>query len=512
LQAGRGAKRRRLISTAVTISTAISPEAHNFKGRALWSAIAKLMGQGASLLLKLVYLAMLARLLTPNDFGLVAMVTAFTGILDLFTTAGLSSATVQKAEITDQQISQLFWLNILVGCVLALFCLVSAHLIAAFYEDPRLFWITVVMAPGFLLNAAGVQHSALLQRNLRYVALSVIDTISQLGSTVFGISLALMGYGYWALVIAALLSPCINSVCCWIAVGWLPRWPRRGVDVRSMVRFGGIVTLNSVTVYMGYNMERVLLGRFWGAEALGLYTRALQLVNLPVGSINSAVGGVFFSTLSRLQDNPVRYRNFFLNGYSLVMAVTIPATLFSMVFAEEIVHIILGPQWADATIIFRLMTPTILVFGIINPLAWLLLSNGLQKRSLKVGLVLAPLVTAAYSIGLPYGPTGVAFCYSTVMILWLVPHVAWCLHGTPISIRDLARTIIGPLLSGLLAAAITFELRRHFGEELHPAFRLAAGGAAMIGIYGWILLVPMRYHKLYADAFAALKGATKRAA
>jgi len=183
-----------------------------------------------------------------------------------------------------------------------------------------------------------------------------------------------------------------------------------------------------------------------------------------------------------------------------------------MVFAEEIVQIVLGPQWADATIIFRLMTPTILVFGIINPLAWLLLSNGLQKRSLKVGLVLAPLVTAAYSIGLPYGPTGVAFCYSTVMILWLVPHVAWCLHGTPISIRDLARTVIGPLLAGLLAAAVTFEVRRHIGQELHPALRLAAGGAAMISIYGWILLVPMRYSKLYADAFAALKGATKRAA
>lgn len=491
-------------------SSIVPDQTHILKGKAVWSGIARLIGQATTLLLRLCFLAALARLLTPNDFGLVAMVTAITGALDLFTTAGLSSATIQKAEITDQQISQLFWVNILVGVVLAVLCAASAHVIATFYRDPRLFWIALAMAPGFFVNAAGVQHAALLQRELRYVTLSVIDALSQFGGIIAGVAMALCGYSYWALVTAALLTPAINTAGFWIASGWLPARPRRGGDIRSMIHFGGIITLNSITVYIGYNMERVLLGRFWGADALGLYTRAVQLVNLPVGSINAAIGGVFFSVLSRLQDNPLRFRSFFLKGYSLVVAVTIPGALFAAIFAEEIVTVILGPNWDAAVLIFRLMTPTMLVLGIINPLAWVLISSGLQKRSLLVGLVLAPLVMVAYSIGLPWGPTGVAFCYSTVMVLWLVPHVTWCLHGTPISVLDLARSVRVPFLAGILASLCMFELHRHMSHDLHPALRLALGGGAMAIVYGWILLFPCGYRDICRDAIAALRGPSER--
>jgi O-antigen/teichoic acid export membrane protein len=477
----------------------------NLKEKALWSGIAKVFGQAITMGIRLFYLAVLARLLGPGDFGLVAMVTVVTGLFDLFTSAGLSWATIQKAEITDQQISQLFWVNILVGGALALLCAASAPLITAFYRDPRLFWIVSALAPGFLLTAAGVQHSALLQRNLRYSTVSTIDILSQLGGAGLGIALALTGYGYWALVVTLVASPTLNTVGCWLSAGWLPGRPRWGVEVRPLLSFGGTLTLNGIVVYIGYNLEKAILGRYWGPDVLGVYTRAVQLINLPVSSINSAVGGVFFSVLSRLQEDPVRFRSFFLKGYSLIMAVTVPATMFSALFAEEIVTVILGPGWSEAVTIFRLMTPTILAFGIINPLGWLLLSIGLQKRSLKVGLVLAPLVITAYSLGLRYGPAGVAFSYSAVMMLWLFPHVAWCLHGTPIAIRDLAKAIAGPFLAGSLAAACTFELWRHLGQELPSVLRLALGGATMSVVYGWILLFMVGHRALYINVLATLR-------
>ena len=129
-------------------------------------------------------MVVLARLLDPEDFGLVAMVAVVTGIYGLFTSAGLSSATVQKATITDEQISTLFWINMLIGTILAFLCVATAPVLVAFYREPRLFWVTVAMAAGFLFNAAGVQHFALLQRQLRYVALTVIETLSQLVSVV----------------------------------------------------------------------------------------------------------------------------------------------------------------------------------------------------------------------------------------------------------------------------------------------------------------------------------------
>src|SRR5262249_46728801 len=156
-----------------------------------------------------------------------------------------------------------------------------------------------------------------------------------------------------------------------------------------MLRFGGTVTLNGLIVYIAYNVEKVLLGRFWGPDALGIYGRAYQLINIPTDGLNSAVGGVAFSALSRLQDDPVRLKNYFLKGYSLVNSMTLPATMFCALFADDIILVVLGAKWTEAVNIFRLLAPTILVFGIINPLGWLLLSIGLQWRSLTIALVIA---------------------------------------------------------------------------------------------------------------------------
>ncbi len=134
-----------------------------------------------------------------------------------------------------------------------------------------------------------------------------------------------------------------------------------------MIRFGGMATLNGFIVYITYNLEKLLLGRFWGAEALGIYGRAYQLINIPTENLNSAIGGVAFSALSRLQDDPNRFKNYFLNGYSLVVSLTLPITIACALFADDIVLILLGPKWKDAIPIFQLLTPTILAFALVNP-------------------------------------------------------------------------------------------------------------------------------------------------
>ena len=208
-------------------------------------------------------------------------------------------------------------------------------------------------------------------------------------------------------------------------------------------------------------------------------------------TLNSAVGGVAFSALSRLQDDPVRLRSYFLKGYSLVISMTIPITIFCALFADDIILVVLGPKWTEAALIFRLLTPTILIFGIINPVAWLLLSIGLQVRSLKIGLVIAPLVIAAYIIGLPYGPSGVAFAYSAAMSLWLVPHVVWCLHGTMISPWDVLLAAGRPMLAGTVAGALALGAHFYFGQLESPFLRLLLGGSIMLGTYYWMLLVVM---------------------
>jgi O-antigen/teichoic acid export membrane protein len=479
----------------------------DLKRRAVRGVLAKLSGQAAAFGLRAMFVVVLARLLDPKDFGLVAMVTAVTGIYDLFTHAGLSMATIQKAEISNEQVSTLFWINILVGIVLGLLCLATAPILVAFYNEPRLFWITLVMSTGFLINAAGVQHFALLERQLRYVAITAIGVFVQVASLCVGIGMALGGFGYWALVGAAIVQPVVSTICVWAVASWIPDMPHRRSGIRAMLRFGGTITLNSLVVYIAYNIDKILIGRFWGADALGIYGRAYQLINIPTSTINTAIGGVTFSALSRLQQDPTRLKRYFLQGYSIMISISIPLTIFSAIWANDIILVLLGPKWNDAAAIFRLLTPTILIFGMIDPLFWLMISTGLQERSLKIAVVIAFLVIASYLIGLPYGPPGVALAFSVAMTLWVAPHIIWCLRGTVVSVRDLLSVITRPLLAGIVAAALTLLLQSICGQFQSHLLLLACAGGVMFILYASILLFVLGQKDFYLDLLKNFKPA-----
>jgi len=482
----------------------------DLKERVFRGGLARLCGQGINFILRLGYTATMARLLHPEDFGVVAMVVAVTGVYDLFTTAGLSLATVQRKAITDEQISTLFWINLLVGMLLCVTCVATAPLLVAFYHEPRLFWVTVAMGAGFLFNAAGVQHSALLQRQLRYVDLTIIEVSSLFIGFAFGISLAISGSGYWALVGAAIAVPAVSSCLMWFFTAWVPQFPRRGVGIRAMLSFGGTITINNLIVYFAYNLDKLLVGRFWGATSLGVYGTAYQLANVPTNSLIGAVGGVAFSALSRLQDDAVRLKNYFLKGATLLVSITAPITIFSAVFANEIVLVILGPKWVDAALIFRLLTPTILVFSIINPTGWLLQSTGLQVRSLRIAMVIAPLVITAYVIGLPYGPKGVALGFSMAMVLWVVPHVLWCLHDTQISPREFFSAISRPFFAAIAAVILPLVFTLLWLDQLlSPFFELLIAGCMMVSLYLSLLLFVFGGGNFYWGILRGLKSSLR---
>ena len=477
----------------------------DLKEKAIRGGLARLCAQGANFVLRLVSLMVLARLLAPKDFGLVGMVTAFTGVLSLFRDFGLSSAAIQRTNVTEEQLSTLFWINLLVGAVLGLIAVAMAPAIAAFYHEPRLIAVTIVLATGFLFNAAGVQHGALLQREMRFTALAVINTVGLIVGTAIAIAGAKIGYGYWALVAMTVTAPLISTIGFWLATAWLPGMPQRRSGIRSMMRFGGTLTLNGLVVYIASNLEKVLLGRFWGVDALGLYGRAYQLINIPTDNLNSAAGEVAFSALSRLQDEPSRLKSYFLKGYSLVLAMTLPITIACALFADDMIVVLLGPKWMAAAPIFRLLAPTILVFAIANPLGWLVCSLGMVERGLKMSLVIAPLMIAGYVLGLSHGPTGVAFAYSAVMLLWVIPVIAWSVHGTVISFWDVLLTVSRPLASSVVAAGLAFGVRLVYGQSLSPLPRLVLETTVLLVTFLGMLLFATGQKTLYLDLLRGLR-------
>jgi PST family polysaccharide transporter len=447
----------------------------------------------------------LARLLDPKDFGLVGMVTAFTGVLTLFRDFGLSSAAIQRPTITEQQISTLFWINILLGVLLGLVVLAIAPVIADFYHEPQLFGVTAIMATGFVFNAAGIQHSALLQRQMRFTTLAVISVFSLMVGSAIAIGGARVGYGYWALVAMSVASPLIATIGFWLATGWVPGMPHRGSGIRSIMHFGGTLTLNGLLAYVAYNAEKAMIGWAWGADAIGLYGRAYQLVNIPTENLNSAVGEVAFSALSRLQNDPIRLKTYFLKGFSFVLGLTLPITIIGALLADDVVLVLLGPKWKDAAALVRLLAPTIAIFAIVNPLGWLVYSMGLVVRSLKIALAFAPGMIAGCIIGLPYGPKGVAFAYSTVMAIWAVPLILWCLHGTAISLKDILLAVSRPLVSGILAGGLAFGIRLMCAELLSPLSRLIIESGVLLITYFGVLLFVAGQKALYLDLVRGLK-------
>jgi O-antigen/teichoic acid export membrane protein len=482
---------------------------NNLKEKTIRGGLARLCAQGANFLLRIGSLMILARLLGPKDFGLVGMVTAFTGVLSLFRDFGLSSAAIQRTNVTEEQISTLFWINIWVGALLGLLSIAMAPAIAAFYHEPRLFGVTAVLATGFLFNAAGVQHGALLQRQMRFTSLAVISTIGLILGTAIAIGGAEAGYGYWALVAMSVTLPLTNTVGCWVATAWVPGLPHRRTGVRSMLRFGGTVTLTSLVMYVASNFEKVLLGRFWGVDALGIYGRAYQLSNIPTENLNSAAGEVAFSALSRLQDDPSRLRSYFLKGYSVLLAMTLPITIAAACFADDMIFVLLGGKWMVAAPIFRYLAPTILVFAVANPLGWLMCSLGLVVRNLKMGLVIGPIMIAGYVIGLPYGPKGVAFVYSTVMLLWVLPVIAWAVQGTVISFRDILLTLSRPLAASIVAGGLAVGVRAVYGGLLSPLPRLVLESTVLLVTFVGMLLFATGQKSLYLDLLRGLKSSAK---
>jgi len=481
----------------------------DLKQKALRGGLAKVLTQGAGFVIRMGSLMILARLLDPKDFGLVGMVTAVIGVFNVFRDFGLSAAAVQRTHVTNEQSSTLFWINLAVGTTLSLLCLAMAPVLVAFYHEPKLLGVGAVLASGFLLNAAGAQHSALLERQMRFTALSVIDMISLLAGTLVGIGMALRGYGYWSLVASTTVSTLAYSVSAWLATLWIPGPPRTNLGMRSMMKFGGTLTLNSLVMYITTNVDKVLLGRFLGSDAVGIYGRAYQLVNIPNDNLNSATTGVAFATLSRLKDDPPRYKNYFLKGYALVLSLTVPIVAACALFAGDMISVFLGAKWASAIPIFRVLTLTTLSFALINPMGWLLMSLGLVGRGLRMALALAPVMIAGCLVGVPYGPIGVAVAFSTMMMASVLPMMIWATRDTPISVSDILRVAGRPLLSGCVAAGVAFGAHYVYADRLPPLPRLIVGVALLMSVYLGMLFYVLGQKAFYFDTLRGFRSASR---
>lgn len=424
----------------------------DLKRRSVRGGTATLAGQGGRVLLRTVSVAILARLLTPDAYGLIAMVTAVTGFVEVFKDLGLSIATVQNRAINHTQVSTLFWINTGLGLCIALLIAILAPAIAWFYGEPSLTWIALGLASTFIFSGLAVQHQALLRRQMRFAALAWIEIISSGAGVVAAIIAAWHGMGYWALVLMELATAGAYMIGVWLACGWRPGLPERRSDVRAMLGFGANVTGFNIVNYFARNADNLLIGKFCGSNILGLYSRAYALLMLPISQIRGPLQAVALPALSRIQDDPKRFERYYAKLVSVVAFVTMPLTVFLAVCARGVVGLLLGDQWQAVSPIFQVLA----IAGLIQPVATtkglVLLSLGQSGRYLKFGLLNSCVVVASFVVGIPWGAIGVAVAYAAVNYLILLPSLWYCYRFTPIRIstffRAISRSVLATIAMG----------------------------------------------------------------
>ena len=429
--------------------------------RAARSGAVTILSQGVKFITMMAATVILARLLTPQDYGLIGMVAVIIGFVSMFKDMGLSTATIQKEEITGEQVSTLFWVNVALSVAVMLLTAALAPVVAWFYNEPRLVWITIGYAAGFLSGGLTVQHEALLRRQMRFTALAAIEITSLALGLIVGIVLAWKGMGYWALIFNQLVYGVAYAAGVWIVCNWRPGKPVRNSGVRSMLAFGGNLTGFHIINYFARNLDNLLIGKFWGSVQLGLYAKAYQLLLLPIDQINTPIASVAVPALSRLNDSPERYRQAYLRILEKVAILTMPGVAFMIACSDWIVNLVLGPQWSEASRIFALLGIVGLMQPVANTVGWLFITQGRTRDMFHWGLMGSSIIIISIIVGLPWGAVGVAAVYSAVFLLIVTPLLFWFVgRSGPVRASDFYRTVAPVACAALCVYGALFALRR----------------------------------------------------
>jgi O-antigen/teichoic acid export membrane protein len=420
-----------------------------------------MVSQGIRFGLVILSTAILGRLLTPHDYGLVGMVAIVMGFVALFKDLGLAAATIQREELSQREVSTLFWLNLGFSLGVAVLTAAVAPLVAWFFGEPRLTAVTMAYAVGFVFGGLAIQHEALLRRRMRFAALAGANLAALIVNAVVTVTLAWAGFGYWALVCGQLALGATYAVCLWSVCGWRPGRPGRLSEVGALLAFGRDLTGFTIINYFSRNLDNLLIGRVWGAVPLGFYAKAYQLLLLPLDQVNEPVTAVAVPALSRLGDDPERYRRAYLRLLEKVAMATMPLMAFMLASSDWIVRVVLGPQWGETAHIFMLLGISGLFQPVSNTTGWLLISQGRARHLAQWGLIGGCISVGAIVAGLPWGPTGVALSYSLARVLIFDPLLYWWVgREGPVRALDFYRTIIPAAAASACVLAAVFGLRR----------------------------------------------------
>lgn len=477
-------------------------ETEHLKGdlgkRSVWGGIVKSISQGGRSVLEVATTIVLARLLTPADFGLIGMVVAVTGFLEMFKDMGLSAATVQREEITHEQVTTLLWLNVGVSALLMVGTIIMAPILAWFYGEPRLVEITLVFSVTFLFGGLMIQHEAILRRQMRFTVLAALEFGTMVLSVSLAVGLAVAEFGYWALVARSVASSVLMAGGVWLFCRWRPGRPQWADGSDELLWFGGHLTGFSLVNYFARHFDDILIGRFFGAEPLGLFRKAHDILKVPLSEINQPVGSVAKPMLARLMDDPKKYRRTYIRLLEKLLMVTMPLGAYMIGAADWLIASILGSHWLEATPIFIALGIGLFTQPTSHTTGWLFISQDRTDQMMRWGALGSFLSIVSFIAGLPWGVVGVAAFYSVSGVFVRTPILLWYVSREgPIKQRDFYETA-APFLGSAAAVGLAMYGLRTSVEFGSPILGAIAGlGVSLVAAPAFLLLLPSGRHAMW---------------
>lgn len=443
-----------------------------------------LVGNAAASILNGLGFIVLARLLSPAEFGVVALVASVVAILAVFKDLGLSAAAVQSSDISQNEVTALYWVNVGASLALGAVTIALGPVLAWFYGNDHVLLVTVVVGLTFPLGGMSAQYIAMLQRAFDFRSLAIVKLLSAGCGVAGGIALAQAGGGYWALVFRLLVAELATLSAAVYLSSWRPSVPYWGRSTMALLRFGGNISLFGILNKVVMQLDNVLIGWMWGGAHLAQYDRAYQLMMGPTTQLQMPLSKVITASLSRLQHRPAEYRRFYVNSLLSILILSVPIAGYMLLFADSLIVAILGPQWQQAALLLQCLGGTMLLRPLFNSMGWIYLSQGRGRDLRNWGFVTSAIMVSAYIAGLPFGAKGVAIAHSCAAIVLIAPALKFAFRKSKITLLDIIK--VGAPVYGVVLASMAISATLKivlFAESRDIVLPLMAGTMA----YGLVL-------------------------
>ena len=447
-----------------------------------WNLLEQVFSQGITLILGIT----LMRLLKPEQFGLLGMVTVFSGFLNVFSDFGLSSSLIQKQDIHELDKSTIFWTSCTIGVILAAILFFSSGYLGDFYNEPGLKAIAKVQSASFIITSLATVHISLLRKTLSYKKIVLISILASTISAAVAMVMAFNNYGVWAIVAQQLLNALLLTIFFWMAISFKPTITFSGTRLKNHLKFGLPLFGSGTFSYWIGNGDNLLIGKFLGANALGLYSRAYTLVTLPTHRISVMITSVMFPSFALIKDDYAKVKRIFLKMSRVLASLILPMMGILFIGAKSIVLLLVGNKWIDIVPIIQVLTgvASIKALSILN--SSILVSHGRTDLDFKINVVSGLLLLLCFFLGVQFGILQVAIAYLVGVVLISIP--GWYIISKIIScsLKEFVANILPQILVTLFlvfTGALTF---RFFFGNLPDAVKILLI-VLQFGL-GWIIL------------------------